>query len=71
MKLVINASTTSGIIELNFIDKSDTETKEYPFIVDGYLSEEIELDKGNRDDQWTYTVRKYEDTEGSVKIYMY
>lgn len=70
-RIVLNVSVSSGTIELTVYGKDKGYTKEYAYVVDGYLSEEILLDKDNRYDEWSFSVRKYEDTEGYIKIDVY
>lgn len=70
-RIVFLVSATSGQIDLTITDEKSDEVIEYQYVVDDYLSEEIEIDKKNRKDKWSYTVKKYEDTEGVIRINYY
>lgn len=70
-RIAINATATSGIIEITITDEMEDGVNEYSFVVNDYLSEEIVVDRKRRKDRWLYKVKKYEDSEGFIKIFFY
>lgn len=70
-RIIVNATTSSGTIELNVWCVNGKENREYTYFVDGYISEEIVLDKESSAGDWNYSVRYLADTEGKIEISLY
>lgn len=66
-QVVIQGTTTSGTIHVVFENKDEKNLK-YEYLVEGTLSEVIEINKENITDQWILITDINEETEGSIRL---
>lgn len=66
-QIVIQGTTTSGTIRVVFENK-DEESLKYEYLVEGTLSEVIEIKKENIADQWVLITDINEETEGTIRL---
>ena len=66
-QIVIQGTTTSGTIHVVFENKDEKNLK-YEYLVEGTLSEVIEIKKENIADQWVLITDINEETEGSIRL---
>ncbi len=66
-EIVIQGTTKSGTIHVVFENK-DQKDIIYEYIVDGSLSEIIEIDENYIKDQWILSTDINEETEGSLRL---
>lgn len=66
-EIEIQGTTTSGTIHVTFVNKTNQDIK-YEYDVDGFLSETIEIDENQVDNQWLLCTDINEETEGSIRL---
>ncbi len=69
-EIVIQGVTETGTIHVVFENKDKKDIK-YEYVVDGTLSEIIEINEQHIKDQWVLSTDINEETEGSLRLLFY